>query len=73
MADILAVCNEYRTENWSALIQEYNANGLSNREFCRQHGISEKSFYYIVQNNRRVHRNLGILTPFDKNRLYFAA
>ena len=46
MADVLAVRNEYRVGNWSALIQECNASGLSNREFCRQHGISEKSFYY---------------------------
>ena len=46
MADVLAVRNEYRMENWSALIQECKASGLSNREFCRQHGISEKSFYY---------------------------
>lgn len=46
MADVLAVRNEYRTEKWSALIRECNASGLRNREFCRQHGISEKSFYY---------------------------
>lgn len=32
MADVLAVRNEYRMETWSALIQECNASGLSNRE-----------------------------------------
>ena len=52
MADVLAVRNEYRVENWSALIQECNASGLSNREFCRQHGISEKSFYYWLRKLR---------------------
>ena len=52
MADVLAVRNEYRAENWSALIQECNASGLSNREFCRQHGISEKSFYYWLRKLR---------------------
>lgn len=36
-------------ENWSALIQECRASGLSNREFCRQHGVSEKSFYYWLR------------------------
>lgn len=46
MADVLAVRNKYRMENGSALIQECNASGLSNREFCRQRGISEKSYYY---------------------------
>ena len=53
MADVLAVRNEYRMENWSALIQECNASGLSNREFCRQHGISEKSFYYWLRKLRQ--------------------
>ena len=52
MADVLAVRNEYRMENWAALIQECNASGLSNREFCRQHGISEKSFYYWLRKLR---------------------
>lgn len=52
MADVLAVRNEYRMENWSALIQECRASGLSNREFCRQHGISEKSFYYWLRKLR---------------------
>lgn len=52
MADVLAVRNKYRMENWSALIQECRASGLSNREFCRQHGISEKSFYYWLRKLR---------------------
>lgn len=53
MANVLAVRNEYRMETWSALIQECNASGLSNREFCRQHGISEKSFYYWLRKLRQ--------------------
>lgn len=52
MADVLAVRNAYRTENWTTLIQECSASGLSNREFCRQHGISEKSFYYWLRKLR---------------------
>lgn len=46
MADILAVRDEYRAQQWTLAIQECAASGLSNREFCRQRGISEKSFYY---------------------------
>lgn len=52
MAGVLAVRNECRMENWSALIQECRASGVSNREFCRQHGISEKSFYYWLRKLR---------------------
>jgi len=46
MADILAVRDEYRIQQWAVLIQECSASGLTNKEFCRQRGISEKSFYY---------------------------
>ena len=46
MADVLAVRNEYRTQQWAMVVQECAASGLSNREFCRQRGIAEKSFYY---------------------------
>ena len=46
MADVLAVRNEYRAQQWAMVVQECAASGLSNREFCRQRGIAEKSFYY---------------------------
>ena len=46
MADVLAVRDEYRAQNWATVIRECSSSNLSNREFCRQRGISEKSFYY---------------------------
>ena len=52
MADVLAVRNTYQMENWSALIQECNASGLRNREFCQQRGISENSYYYWLRKFR---------------------
>ena len=52
MADVLAVRNEYRAQNWAMLIQECNNSGLSNREFCRQRGISEKTYYYWLRKLR---------------------
>lgn len=52
MADILAVRDEYRARSWAMMIQECNTSGLTNREFCRQRGISEKSFYYWLRKLR---------------------
>ena len=52
MADVLAVRDEYRTQVWAMLIQECNNSGLTKREFCRQQGISEKSFYYWLRKLR---------------------
>ena len=52
MADVLAVRDAYRTQNWAVVIQECSNSGLSNREFCRQREISEKSFYYWLRKLR---------------------
>ena len=46
MGDILAVRDEYRQIQWAAAIQECKASGLTNKEYCIRHGLSEKSFYY---------------------------
>ena len=52
MADVLAVRDEYRAQNWTMVIQECSNSGLSNREFCRQRGISEKTYYYWLRRLR---------------------
>lgn len=46
MADVLAVRDEYRAQTWALLIQECKASGMTNKDFCEQRGVSEKSFYY---------------------------
>ena len=46
MADVLAVRDEYRAQQWAVLIQECKSSGMTNKDFCIQRGISEKSFYY---------------------------
>ena len=46
MADVLTVRNEYRAQQWAMLIQECKGSGMTNKEFCIQRGVSEKSFYY---------------------------
>ena len=52
MPDVLAVRDEYRAQNWAMVIQECGNSGLSNREFCRQRGISEKTYYYWLRKLR---------------------
>lgn len=46
MGDVLKIRDEYRQVQWAAAIQERKASGLTNKEYCIQHGLSEKSFYY---------------------------
>jgi transposase len=52
MADVLAVRNEYRLQSWMEIIRECEESGLSNREFCSQRGISEKTYYYWLRKVR---------------------
>ena len=52
MADVLAVRDEYRLQEWAQIHQRCKESGLSNREFCRQNGIAEKTFYYRLKKLR---------------------
>ena len=52
MADVLAVRDEYRAQNWAMVVQECSNSGISNREFCRQRGTSEKTYYYWLRKLR---------------------
>ena len=52
MADVLAVRNEDRLQEWTQIHQRCRESGLSNREYCRQNGISEKTFYYWLRKLR---------------------
>ena len=58
MADVLAVRDEYRAQQWAMVIQECNNRGLSNREFCRQGGNCRKELLLLAAQaagtNRRV-------------------
>ena len=53
MADVLAMRSEYRLQQWAQVVRECNTSGLSNREYCRQHNISEKTYYYWVRRLRQ--------------------
>ena len=53
MGDVLATRNEYRTQVWMQFVRECEASGMTNREFCQQRGISEKSYYYWLRKLRK--------------------
>ena len=52
MAEAMWVGEEYRLQEWAQVHRQCKESGLSNREFCRQKGISEKSFYYWLKKLR---------------------
>ena len=53
MADILAVRDDLRLRNWTEIIHAKQESGLTNREFCAQHGIAEKTYYYWLRKVRQ--------------------
>lgn len=52
MSDVLAVRDNYRAQSWAMVIKECSESGLSNKEYCEQHGISLKSYYYWLRKLR---------------------
>ena len=52
MEDILQVREEYRLQQWRQIVQQCRESGLSNRDFCRQNGITEKTYYYWLRKLR---------------------
>ena len=52
MESVIRVRNEYRKQQWMQIIGECQSSGLSNKEYCRQQGISEKTYYYWLRKLR---------------------
>lgn len=52
MREILQVRNAYQMEMWKQIIQDYQKSGLSNKAYCQQKGISEKTHYYWLRKLR---------------------
>ena len=52
MENVIQVRNEYRKQQWAQIIRECQNSGVSNKEYCRQQGISEKTYYYWLRKLR---------------------
>ena len=52
MEHVIQVRNEYRKQQWVQIIRECQSSGLSNKEYCQQHGNPEKSYYYWLRKLR---------------------
>ena len=52
MGNEIQVRNEYRKQQWTQIIRECQSSGLSKKEYCRQQGISEKTYYYWLRKLR---------------------
>ena len=48
----MEVRKAYRMEQWKQIIQDRQKSGLSNKAYCEQQGISEKTYYYWLRKMR---------------------
>ena len=65
MSEILAMRNDYRLEEWRQIVKQCRESGLSNREFCRMNGISEKTYYYRLRKLREAAVRKEVLNNDD--------
>lgn len=49
MTDTLTVRRGYRLREWAETVARCRESGMNNREFCRENGIPEKTFYYRLR------------------------
>jgi len=52
MGNALAIRTEYRLQQWARIAEECAKSGMSKREYCALHGISEKNYYYWLRRLR---------------------
>ena len=50
----LTPVQQVRMQNWIEIIRECQASGLTNKEWCEQNGVSEKSYYYHLAKIRKL-------------------
>ena len=48
----MQVRKAYRMEQWRQIIQDCQKSGLSNKAYCQEQGISEKTYYYWLRKLR---------------------
>ena len=59
------ITHKVRCEQWTSIIKECLASGMPKTTWCREHGISDKSFFYW----QRILREEAYLTTLERARL----
>ena len=58
--EIMAVKKQVRLENWAAEVESCAASGLTVQQWCRDNGMSPKTYYYHL---RKVRESIIESTP----------
>ena len=58
-SEIVTVKKNIRLQEWNRQIEEQKASGLSVQEWCQQHSIKPKTYYYHLRKVREEYLMLG--------------
>ena len=61
------ITHKVRCEQWTKIIKECLASGMNKTAWCREHGISDKSFFYWQRRLRCKLRSNGMPVPLLRN------
>ena len=51
--DTQLATSQIRMKNWVAVIRDQKSSGLTVRDYCQEHGLSENAYYYWLRKSRR--------------------
>jgi transposase-like protein len=51
--DTQLATSQIRMRNWVAVIRDQKTSGLTIKDYCQEHGLSENAYYYWLRKSRR--------------------
>ena len=51
--DTQLATSQIRMQNWLAVIRDQKSSGLTIKEYCKEHKLSENAYYYWLRKSRR--------------------
>lgn len=67
--EIQTVKQQVRIKNWEAEVEACNASGLSVQKWCRQNGISAKTYYYHLRKVREATLSENSIVPLGTQKI----
>ena len=51
--DTQLATSQIRLQNWVAIIRDQKSSGLTIKDYCQEHGLSQNAYYYWLRKSRR--------------------
>ncbi|SFR74467.1 Transposase, partial [[Clostridium] aminophilum] len=51
--DTQLATSQIRLQNWVAIIRDQKSSGLTIKDYCQEHDLSQNAYYYWLRKSRR--------------------